>query len=253
MNNLTLVLTFSLVAVALLISYKEKIGLEKDIIVGSVRAVVQLSVIGLVLKLVFNLNNVPLTSIILLVMAYNAAAVAAKRGSGISHVRAISFIAIMVGLIITLGGLIGFHAVSFIPREVIPISGMVVGNSMVALGLLYRNLLGSIADRREEVEVKLCLGATPREAARNLVRNSIKTAMVPTIDSLKTLGIVQLPGMMTGLILAGTSPEKAIKYQIMVAFMLTGAVTISGFVASYWAYRSFFNNLAQIVEGDYGR
>ncbi len=248
MTSMTLALTFSLVAVALAISYKEKIGLEKDMIVGSIRAVIQLSVIGLVLKFVFNLNNAPLTSIILLIMVYNASTVAAKRGSGIGHAGIISFAAILAGLVITLGGLIGFHAVSYQPSEVIPVSGMVVGNSMVALGLLYRDLLSSFADRREEVEVKLCLGATPREAARNLIRNSIKTAMVPTIDSMKTLGIVQLPGMMTGLILAGTSPEVAIKYQIMVAFMLTGAVTISGFIASYWAYRSFFNNMAQLVD-----
>lgn len=248
MNNLTLVLTFSLVAVALAISYKEKIGLEKDIIIGSIRAVIQLAAIGLVLKFVFNLDNALLTSIILIFMVYNAATVAAKRGSGINRVRIISFTAILIGLAITLGGLIAFQAVSYQPSEVIPVGGMVVGNSMVALGLLYRNLLGSFADRREEVEVKLCLGATPREAARNLIRKSIKTAMVPTIDSMKTLGIVQLPGMMTGLILAGTAPEVAIKYQIMVAFMLTGAVTISAFVASYWAYRGFFNEMAQLAD-----
>ncbi|VBB07590.1 Hypothetical protein LUCI_2855 [Lucifera butyrica] len=247
MNSISLVLTFSLVAVALVISYKERIGLEKDIIVGSIRAVIQLTVIGLVLKFVFHLNSTLLTSMILLVMVYNAAAVAAKRGAGIGHVRVISFASILVGLTITLGGLISFQAISYRPSEVIPVSGMVVGNSMVALGLLYRNLLASFSDRREEVEVKLCLGATPREAARNLIRNSIKTAMVPTIDSMKTLGIVQLPGMMTGLILAGTAPEVAIKYQIMVAFMLTGAVTIAAFVASYWAYRSFFNSRAQLV------
>ena len=90
-------------------------------------------------------------------------------------------------------------------------------------------------------------GARPREASRVLIRESIRTAMIPTIDSMKTLGIVQLPGMMTGLILAGTSPELAIKYQIMVMFMLTGAVTISGFVASFWAYRSFFTDKAQLV------
>jgi putative ABC transport system permease protein len=248
MDSLTLALTFSLVGVALAISYKEKIGLEKDILISSVRAVIQLSLIGLVLKYVFNLNNVALTSFILLLMVYNAAAVASKRGAGIAHVRWISFAAILIGLLITLGGLVGFQAVSFKPSEVIPISGMVVGNSMIALGLLYRNLRESFVDRREEVEVKLCLGATPREAARNLVRNSIKTAMVPTIDSMKTVGIVQLPGMMTGLILAGTSPEVAIKYQIMVAFMLTGAVTISAFVASYWAYRGFFNAQAQLAD-----
>lgn len=248
MDNMTLTLTFTLIAVALAISYREKLGLEKDIIIGSIRAVVQLSAIGLVLKFVFHLDNALFTTAILLVMVYNASTVAAKRGAGISHAGIISFTAILIGLFITLGSLIAFHAISYQPSEAIPVSGMVVGNSMVALGLLYRNLLSSFADRRQEVEVKLCLGAAPREAARNLIQSSIKTAMVPTIDSLKTVGIVQLPGMMTGLILAGTSPEIAIKYQIMVAFMLTGAVTISGFVASYWAYRSFFNNLAQLID-----
>jgi putative ABC transport system permease protein len=248
MNNMALALTFSLVLVAMLISYRQKLGLEKDMIIGSIRAVVQLSVVGLVLKFVFNIDNFALTIIILLLMVYNAAVVATKRGAGINGVRLISFGSILAGLVITLGGLLAFQAISFSPSEVIPVSGMVVGNSMVALGLLYRNLLSNFKDRREEVEVKLCLGATPREAARTLIRSSIRTAMIPTIDSMKTLGIVQLPGMMTGLILAGTPPELAIKYQIMVIFMLTGAVTISAFTASFWAYRGFFNAQAQIID-----
>lgn len=249
MNNLSLALTFSLVLLSLFISYREKIGLEKDIIIGSVRAVVQLAAIGLVLKFIFNVNNAWLTSAMLLVMVYNAAAVAAKRGAGIRRARTISFIAILTGLIITLGALVAFGAIAYRPYEVIPISGMVVGNAMVALGLLYRSLLASFKDRRDEVEVKLCLGAEPREAARGLIRHSIRTAMVPTIDSMKTLGIVQLPGMMTGLILAGTAPDVAIKYQIMVAFMLAGAVAIAAFVASYWAYQGFFTRLSQLRDG----
>jgi len=248
MNNMALALTFSLVLIALFISYRQKLGLEKDMLIGSIRAVVQLSAVGFVLKFVFNIDNVLLTIVILLLMVYNAAVVATKRGAGISGVRLISFCSILAGLVITLSGLLAFQAISFNPSEVIPVSGMVVGNSMVALGLLYRNLLSSFKDRREEVEVKLCLGAAPREAARTLIRSSIRTAMIPTIDSMKTLGIVQLPGMMTGLILAGTPPELAIKYQIMVIFMLTGAVTISGFVASFWAYRGFFNDKAQLVD-----
>jgi len=249
-NSMVLALTFSLVLVALTISYREKLGLEKDIVIGSIRAVVQLTAVGFVLKFVFNVDSSSLTVIILLLMVYNAAIVAAKRGAGISHVRRITFGAILVALIITLGCLLTFQAISFKPSEVIPVSGMVVGNAMVALSLLYRNLLSSFKDRREEVEVKLCLGATPREASRSLVRSSIRTAMVPTIDSMKTLGIVQLPGMMTGLILAGSSPEMAIKYQLMVMFMLTGAVTISGFVASLWAYHGFFNSRSQLVDAE---
>ncbi|WP_182187380.1 ABC transporter permease [Pectinatus frisingensis] len=248
MSNWALALTYILPTIAIIISYRERLGLERDIIIGSIRAVIQLSIIGLILKFIFSLDNVFITSLILLIMVYNATLVAAKRGEKIVHAKRISFVSILLSLIITLGALILVKAISYTPSEAIPISGMVVGNSMIALGVLYKNLADSFFDRRDEVEVKLCLGAKPREAARGLIRNSIKLAMAPTVDSMKTMGIVQLPGMMTGLILAGTAPEIAIKYQIMVMFMITGSVTIAGFSASYWAYRSFFNDKAQLYD-----
>ncbi len=248
MSNTSLALTFSLVLIALALSYKEKLGLEKDMLIGSARAVIQLTVIGFILKFVFNLENTLFTTLILLIMVYNASTVAAKRGANIEKVLLISFVSILSGLIITLGGLLAFGAITYQPSQVIPISGMVVGNSMVAISLLFKTLLSNFQTKKDEVEVKLCLGAPPKEASINLIRDSIKTAMLPTFDSMKTLGIVQLPGMMTGLILAGVAPESAIKYQIMVAFMLAGAVSISSFVASYWAYRSFFTTRAQLKD-----
>lgn len=248
MNNASLLLTFSLVAVAMAISYREKIGLERDLLIGSLRAVAQLTAIGFVLTYIFSVDQVWLTTILLLAMVYNAALVAAKRGAGIARARWISFVAISVGLVVTLGGLLLFQTIAYRPSEVIPVSGMVVGNSMVAIGLLFRNLASNFQSRREEVEVKLCLGAPPQEAARNLIRESMRVAAQPTVDGMKTLGIVQLPGMMTGLILAGVEPQEAIKYQIMVAFMLAGAVSVTAFVASYWAYRSFFTPQAQLRE-----
>ena len=100
--------------------------------------------------------------------------------------------------------------------------------------------------KKDEIETKLCLGASPYQAVKPIISDSIKTAMLPTVDSMKTLGIVQLPGMMTGLILAGIEPTNAIKYQVMVAFMLSGAVTITAFIASFWAYRVFFTDKAQL-------
>lgn len=248
MSNLSLALTFSLVLIALVLSYKEKLGLEKDMLIGSARAVIQLTLIGFILKFIFNLDNLLFTTLILLIMVYNASTVAAKRGANIEKALLISFIAILSGLVVTLGSLIAFDAITYRPSQVIPISGMVVGNSMVAISLLFKTLLTNFQTKKEEVEVKLCLGAPPKEASIHLIRDSMKTAMLPTFDSMKTLGIVQLPGMMTGLILAGTAPELAIKYQIMVAFMLAGAVTISSFIASYWAYRSFFNALSQLKD-----
>lgn len=246
MTDSTLALTFSLVLIAMAVSYREKLGLEKDLLIGSVRAVIQLLAIGAILKFVFQLDNVWFTTLILLSMVLNAAWVAAKRGAGIANAPLIAFVSISGGLLVTLGCLLAVGALRYQPSEVIPVSGMVVGNSMVATGLLFKTLLQAFAAQRGEVEAKLCLGATPREAGRTLLQSSIRTALVPTVDGMKTLGLVQLPGMMTGLILAGADPQLAIRYQIMVAFMLAGAVSISSFIASYWACRGFFNRHAQL-------
>lgn len=248
LSNLSLGLTFSFVLLAIFLSYRGKIGLERDLIISSLRAVIQLVAVGFVLKYIFHQNNFWFTSIILLFMVYNAATIAAKRGEGIKHRLLISLVSILVGLIVTLGALVLFGTITYQPAQVIPVSGMVVGNSMIATGLVFRLLKQNYQTFKEEVEVKLCLGATPREASASLIREGIKTAMLPTVDAMKTVGIVQLPGMMTGLILAGTSPEVAIKYQIMVIFMLAGATTISIFIANHLAYQSFFNRLAQLKE-----
>ena len=246
MNDLSLAMTFILVILAMYLSYKDKIGLEKEIIIGSIRAVVQLTAIGFVLTYVFEWDNSIVTTIILLGMVYNASTVSAKRGKGIEHVQKISFVALLAGLVATLGTLLLCGTVTYQPSQVIPVSGMVVGNSMIAAGLVFNHLKENFERRREEVEIKLCLGASARESCASIIRQTIKNSMRPSIDSMKTLGIVQLPGMMTGLILAGLPPAAAIKYQIMVAFMLVGAVAVTTFMASYWAYKSFFTELEQL-------
>ena len=246
MSELSLVLTYSLIIIAMILSYKGKVGLEKDLLIGSVRAVIQLSLIGVVLKYVFEIDNYFLTTVILIGMVYNATMVAAKRGGGLKKAKIISFVAILSGLVVILGILLLVQAISYQPAQAIPVSGMVVGNSMVAMSLLLKNLQSSIKNSKDEIETKLCLGASPYQAVKPIISDSIKTAMLPTVDSMKTLGIVQLPGMMTGLILAGIEPTNAIKYQVMVAFMLSGAVTITAFIASFWAYRVFFTDKAQL-------
>lgn len=117
---------------------------------------------------------------------------------------------------------------------------------MVAIGLSYRNLSNSFKTRLNEVEVKLSLGSDIYSASKEIIRDSVKTSMLPSIDSAKTLGIVSLPGMMTGLILGGTSPLIAIKFQIMVTFMILASTSISSIMATYIAYKSFFNERKQV-------
>ncbi|MGV8145323.1 MAG: ABC transporter permease [Alkaliphilus sp.] len=246
MSITTLLMTSVLIFVALGISKSQKIHLEKEIIIGIMRAIVQLSLIGLVLTYVFEIDNRIVTTVILLVMVYNASRVAAKRGKNKEELKVIAFFSILTGATITMSVLLITGAIEYVPSQVIPVSGMVVGNAMVALGLTFKQIHGNYATNFYEIEIKLALGATERVASIHLIRDSIRTGMQPIVDSMQTLGIVQLPGMMTGLILAGQSPVLAIKYQIMVTFMLVSAVAITTSIGAFATYRKYFTEEKQL-------
>ncbi|EFR43816.1 ABC transporter permease [Streptococcus pseudoporcinus] len=243
----SLLLASSLVLITLFFSYWQKLKLEKEIIVGAIRAVIQLLIVGFVLNYIFGYKNPIFTALLLLFMIVNASYNASKRGKGIGNAFKISFIAITLGASITLSVLIFSGILAFVPNQMIPVGGMIISNAMVAIGLCYKQLLDSFKDKQEEVETKLALGADILPASIEIIRDVIRTGMVPTIDSAKTLGIVSLPGMMTGLILAGTSPIQAVKYQMMVTFMLLATTSIASFIASYLAYKGFFNDKKQLV------
>ncbi len=247
MNTSSLLISSSLVLVSLLFSYYQKLKLEREILVSIIRAVVQLVAVGYLLSYIFGLKNPIFTTLLLLLMTFNASVNAAKRGKGIKNGIGISFISIGLGAIITLSILVFSGAIEYEAYQIIPVGGMIISNAMVALGLCYRQLGSNFKNKREEVETKLSLGADILPSSIEIIRDSIKTGMVPTIDSAKTLGIVSLPGMMTGLILAGTSPLVAIKYQIMVTFMLLSTTSIASFIACYLSYKGFFNERKQLI------
>lgn len=245
-TNQSLGLALVLVVVALIISRKEKLGLEKDMIWSVARAVVQLIVVGYVLKYIFELNNAALTVLMVLFICINAALNAKKRSRNIDNGFIISFIAITVGTTLTLTVLILTGSIEFLPMQVIPISGMIAGNAMVAVGLCYSNLNQRFTDNRQKILEMLSLGASTKVASGTLLRDSIRSALIPTVDAAKTVGLVSLPGMMSGLIFAGIDPVKAIKYQIMVTFMLLATASLSTIIACYFAYRRFFNARKQL-------
>ncbi|HHV42180.1 MAG TPA: iron export ABC transporter permease subunit FetB [Clostridiaceae bacterium] len=247
MNIVSLLISSSLVLVTLFFSYWQKLKLEKEIIIGVVRAVIQLVIVGYILEYIFGYENPAFTTLLLLFMIFNAAYNASKRGREVKNALPISFLSIIVGTTVTLLVLVLSKTIRYEPYQIIPVSGMIIGNSMVALGLCYKQIAADFKNKREEVETKLSLGADILPSSIEIIRNSIKTGMLPTIDSAKTLGIVSLPGMMTGLILAGTPPLEAIKYQIMVTFMLLSTTSISSFIACYLSYRSFFNKRKQLI------
>ncbi len=254
LNVISLVLASSLVMVSLLISATQKLGLGKETFISVIRAVVQLIIVGYLLEYIFGLENPLFTTGLLIVMIFNAAYNAAKRGGCLKNRGGclkngllVSFIAIGTGAILTLTVLVTSKAIKYEPNQVIPVGGMIISNAMVALGLCYRQLTANFNIRREEVETKLSLGADILPSSLSIIRDAIRTGMVPTIDSAKTLGIVSLPGMMTGLILGGVSPLIAIRFQIMVTFMMLSTTSISSVIACYLYYRNFFNDRKQLV------
>lgn len=242
----SLLLSSSLIMVSILFSYTQKLKLGKEIVIGAIRAIIQLTIVGYLLNFIFGLKNPFFTTFLLLFMVFNAAWNAAKRGNGIKDVFKISLISIGVSTFITIGVLIFARAIKYEPYQVIPVGGMIISNSMAAIGLCYRSLKNNFKSNYMEVETKLSLGADILPSSIEIIRESIKMGMQPTIDSMKTLGIVALPGMMTGLILAGTNPVQAIKYQIMVTFMMLSCTSIAAFIACYASYKKFFNNRMQL-------
>ncbi|MET3633578.1 ABC transporter permease [Streptococcus porcorum] len=245
-DNLSLALVFGLVLVATGISQKEKLGLTKDIVMAVVRTVLQLIFVGYVLKFIFQASNVFLSLMMILIILFNASVQANKRNPNSKKSLLHPFLALLTSTGLTLTILVLSGAIKFTPSQVIPISGMLASNAMTAIGLSYRAMYKSFTDNRQQVLEKLSLGASVKLASQEILREAIKTGMQPTIDSAKTVGLVSLPGMMSGLIFAGVDPVHAIRYQIMVMFMLLSATSLASVIASYAAYQTYFTDRAQL-------
>ena len=245
-SNWSLLLAFALVLVSIAISAKEKLGLTKDILISVVRAIIQLAIVGYILKFILHANNLILTIVSTTVIIFNASWNANQRDPNSKRKIWNSVIAILVGTYITLGILVLSGTIKPTPMQVIPITGMIAGNEMVAVGLCYKALNDSFHDLQQQILERLALGSDIKTACFPILRRSIKTAMQPTIDSAKTVGLVNLPGMMSGLIFAGVNPIYAIKYQIMITFMLLSATSLGAVIAGYLAYRNYFNERKQL-------
>ncbi len=250
LSNESLLMATVLIAMAVIVSYQQKMRLELEILHSALRAVVQLVVVGYVLHFIFGADHPLFTGGVLLVMLISAAINGGKRGAGIKHASWIAGVSIGIGAVLTLAVLLSANVLSFTPYQMIPVGGMVMSGAMVAVGLCFRQITTSFKSRQQEIQIKLALGATPMQACKAILRAALIFSLQPTIDSAKTLGIVSLPGMMTGLILAGMSPMEAIKYQIIVIFMSFSTISIAIAIAGYLSCRQFFNAKEQLILSD---
>ncbi|HDC5617221.1 TPA: iron export ABC transporter permease subunit FetB [Staphylococcus aureus] len=248
MSNTALGLTALLLVIPIIISYKEGLHIIKDLIVATLRAVVQLIILGFLLHYIFKINDKWLLVLCVFVIIVNASWNTISRSSPVMHhVFLISFVAIFVGTALPLVGTIATGAIQFTANEVIPIGGMLANNGLIAINLSYQNLDRAFVQDGTNIESKLSLAATTKLASKGAIRESIRLAIVPTIDSVKTYGLVSIPGMMTGLIIGGVPPLQAIKFQLLVVFIHTTATIMSALIATYLSYGQFFNARHQLV------
>lgn len=243
---LSVLLAFTMVAITLFISYREKLQLEKEIIISVVRMAIQLAIVGIVLQWIFDINHFWVTVAMLLVMNINAAWSASKRGQGIPHALKNSLIAVSLSSVIALGVMVGSGTLEFIPSQMIPVNGMVIGTTMRTIGMVFNQMRQLFKDRRQQVQEMLALGASPKQAGKEIMRLVLNMSLQPTLDNIKTTGLVTLPGLMSGLIFAGVAPGKAILYQIVVMFMMLSATAIGAYTVVFLTYPKFFTQRAQL-------
>jgi putative ABC transport system permease protein len=208
------------------ITLRISVGLGKSIIIASLRTCIQLLLVGLVLQWVFTSARLELVLTITVVMLAVAGWEVMVRqdrrfsgwwGYGLGTFS--MFLSSFVVTFLTLAFIIGPHP-WYEPRYAIPLLGMVLGNTMTGVALSLNGLTKTATQERGKIEARLMLGQSPQEAMSDIRRQSIHNGLIPIINAMAAAGIVSLPGMMTGQILAGNPPVEAVKYQILIMFMI---------------------------------
>lgn len=245
LSILQLSAAYVFILLLLLIFRARGIRREKQILIASVRMTLQLTIMGYVLMFVFDNPSWWLTGIMIAIMIAFAIYNVIKRVKE----KVSPELRKMISLSMICGGL--FTAAFFIivvlhvepwfnPQYFIPISGMIVGNCMTGIALGANKLCSDMEEKRAILENSLMLGATPAQAARGIVNDAFDSAILPTMNNMLTMGIVSLPGMMTGQILSGVFPLTAIKYQIGIMLAILGATALTTILFVVLGYKTFF-------------
>lgn len=207
-----------------------RLGLGRDLFWGAVRTFAQLLVLGYVLVFVFKSGQSWLVLAFFTMMIFFAVRIIRGRIKERDVAVGIPIFVSMFGSYFLVSALVVGVIVGakpwWRPEYFLPLAGMVVGNSMTALAISLERLFSDLRARRNELEMKLCLGASAREATRGIVAEAVRAGMIPSINSMMGVGVVFIPGMTAGQVLAGADPMLAVRYQIVVMLMLVGSTAL---------------------------
>lgn len=244
-------LASSLIIIVIVLSWRLRLQLTKTLLMAAVRTVVQLSFIGLILAWIFAREQWYEVLVILTIMTLIAGSAAKNRvkrhykGLFTDTLLAVSASAILVTAI----AIVMILQVQpwYTPQFIIPILGLILGNSLTAISLTSNQLIEAFHEQQGRIEMMLSLSARPFEAVHDPIRSAIINGMTPTLNSMLVVGIVSLPGMMTGQILAGADPTQAVRYQIVTMFLICVSSTLGCTISALLIYRRFFNKRHQLT------
>ena len=241
-----LVTVYSLLLMSIGLAHILRAGQGRDIFWSGLRMFVQLMIVGYLLHLVFALESaLPVLLILVVMTGFAVQTIGARVETKMPYFYRVVGAAILFGC----GGMTFFFCTLVIglepwydPRYLIPLAGMVIGNSMTGASLAAERLAAEFRERREEIETALCLGSSVKLAAEPAVSSAFRAALIPSVNAMAAMGLVFLPGMMTGQILSGTEPLIAVKYQIAIMCVITGSVALTTFMILRFGYRSYFTS-----------
>ncbi len=255
LSNLEVALAAALIVVNGAISIALRLGLERMLFLAAVRTVVQLVLVGFVLQWVFDVQRWYVVLGLMLVMTVIAAVSAVRRVDrvyGGIYFDSMFSICVSSWLIAAFALLVVMRSREtpwYYPQYAIPLLGMILGNTLSGIALGLNRLGEELASHRDQVETLLALGATRWEAARDSVRQALRTGMIPIINSMLVVGLVSLPGMMTGQLLSGVDPLQAVKYQIVIMFLIASGTALGTMGVVLLGYRRLFNARHQFCYG----
>ncbi len=244
-SNFRVGLSVLTIVVVILISFIFKLGIARSIFWASLRTIVQLLLLGFVLGWIFSAQTGATVIVCGLVMTFIAGYTASHRSS----VRVNAVIPMSIASFFIAAWSVTGFALTFIvdvspwfyPQLVIPLLGLILGNMLNGISLGLNHFLSSMYKERKEIETILALGASRWETARPYLSRSLKTGLIPMINAMSIVGIVSIPGMMTGQLLAGANPQSAVKYQIVIMFLISTATGLGTLLITVFLYFSLFS------------
>lgn len=221
-----------LIAIALIVLAAADVPHRRAVVVASIRAIVQLTIVALALRGVF---AAPIAVIGVIALMFGVATwTAGRRLREHQHALRSVVLSCLVGGSVAIGVIVGLPTLTRDVRTLVAVSGIVLGGTMTAATLTGRRLTSGLRSRRDEIEAWLSIGATPRQAVRDIARDAVFEALVPALDQTRTVGLVTLPGAFVGALLGGANAAEAARFQVVVLVGLLCAESLTAVLLAYF-------------------